>query len=181
MPINSASCNFNWMPENFFLKDLNNHILNFYDCFGDKGLIVMFIYNHCPYVKSIEKKIKYETDMLLSIGIKSVAIMSNDQEAYTEDSTDRLKKQSSDNNFNFPYLIDFDQSVAKKFQALCTPEFFGFNSDKSLQYRGRLDSLGKDKKLGKRELFYAMNEISEKKYTNNDQFPSMGCSIKWKY
>ena len=119
--------------------------------------------------------------MLLSIGIKSVAIMSNDQETYIEDSTDRLKKQSSDNNFNFPYLIDFDQSTAKKFQALCTPEFFGFNSDKSLQYRGRLDSFGKDKNLGKRELFYAMNEISEKKYTNNDQFPSMGCSIKWKY
>ena len=181
MPINSASCNFNWKPEDFSLKDLNNNTLNFYNCFGEKGLLVMFICNHCPYVKSIEKKIKYETDMLLSIGIKSVAIMSNDQETYIEDSTDRLKKQSSDNNFNFPYLIDFDQSTAKKFQALCTPEFFGFNSDKSLQYRGRLDSFGKDKNLGKRELFYAMNEISEKKYTNNDQFPSMGCSIKWKY
>ena len=101
--------------------------------------------------------------MLLSIGIKSVAIMSNDQDAYIEDSTDRLKKQSSDNNFNFPYLIDSNQIVTKKFQALCTPEFFGFNSDKSLQYRGRLDSFGKDENLGKRELFYAMNEISEKK------------------
>ena len=117
MPINSASCNFNWKPEDFSLKDLNNNTLNFYNCFGEKGLLVMFICNHCPYVKSIEKKIKYETDMLLSIGIKSVAIMSNDQEAYIEDSTDRLKKQFSDNNFNFPYLIDFDQSIAKKFQA----------------------------------------------------------------
>ena len=132
MPINSASCNFNWIPENFSLKDLNNHAFDFYDCFGEKGLIVMFICNHCPYVKSIEKKIKYETDMLLDIGIQSVAIMSNDQEAYIEDSTDRLKKQSNDNNFNFPYLIDSDQTVAKKFHALCTPEFFGFNSDKSL-------------------------------------------------
>ena len=180
MAINSASCNFNWIPENFTLKDLNNNIVNLYDCFGQKGLLVMFICNHCPYVKSIEKKIKYESDMLLSIGIKSLAIMSNDQESYTEDSNDNLKKQHNDNNFVFPYLIDSKQSVAKNFQALCTPEFFGFNSDKSLQYRGRLDSLGKDQNLGKRELFHAMNEISEKKYTNNDQFPSMGCSIKWK-
>jgi hypothetical protein len=181
MPINSASCKFNWIPKNFLLKDINDNEVSFYDSFGENGLVVMFLCNHCPYVKSIEKKIKYETDMLLSIGINLLAIMSNDQDLYSEDSHINLREQVSKNNFSFPYLIDSDQSIAKYFNALCTPDFFGFNSEKSLQYRGRLDSFGKDEKIGKRELFYAMNEIAEKKYTNYDQFPSMGCSIKWKY
>ncbi|MAV82955.1 MAG: thioredoxin family protein [Pelagibacteraceae bacterium] len=180
MPISSASCNFNWKPTNFSLSDLEDNEVNFYDSFGQNGLLVMFICNHCPYVNSIEKKIKYETDMLFDLGINSLAIMSNDQNEYLEDSLENLRIQSNKNNFKFPYLIDKEQLIAKNFKALCTPDFFGFNSDKTLQYRGRLDSLGRDPEIGERELYLAMSEIGEKKYTSNPQFPSMGCSIKWK-
>lgn len=180
MPISSASCNFNWKPKDFYLYDLNEKKVNFYESFGAKGLVVLFICNHCPYVKSIEKKIKYETDKLNDIGVKSIAIMSNDQEYYEDDSCINLRKQLNRNNFNFPYLLDLDQSIAKLFNALCTPDFFGFNFLGTLQYRGRLDSLGKDSKMGNRELFDSMKDIAENNYTNKPQFPSMGCSIKWK-
>ena len=180
MLISSASCNFNWKPSDFYLLDINDIQYNFYDCFGENGLVVLFICNHCPYVQSIEKKIKYETDMLRDIGVESIAIMSNDQNHYEQDSNLNLKKQSNKNNFKFPYLIDSDQSIAKMFKALCTPDFFGFNSKYTLQYRGRLDSLGKNSKMGNRELYMSMKDISENDYTNNVQFPSMGCSIKWK-
>ncbi len=181
MPISSASCNFNWIPDNFSLFSIEGNKINFYDSFGSKGLLVFFICNHCPYVKSIEKKIKYETDMLMDIGINSLAIMSNDQTQYSEDSNTCLRHQKNKNNFKFEYLVDAEQIVAKNFNAVCTPDFYGFNSDKSLQYRGRLDSMGKSLQMGNRELFDSMKEISEKQYTTKDQFSSMGCSIKWKY
>ena len=180
MPISSASCNFNWKPKDFHLYDLNEKRISFYESFGKKGLVVLFICNHCPYVQSIEKKIKYETDKLKDIGVNSIAIMSNDQDHYEEDSNLNLRKQLSRTHFNFPYLLDLDQNIAQLFNALCTPDFFGFNSLATLQYRGRLDSLGKDAEMGNRELYDSMKDIAENNYTNKPQFPSMGCSIRWK-
>ncbi len=180
MPINSASCNFDWKPDNFELYDVNNQKTSFYDSFGLNGILILFICNHCPYVNAIEKKIKYETDMLKNIGVNSLAIMSNDQESYSDDTNENLKAQINRNNFTFPYLVDKNQSVARSFNAICTPDFFGFNSEGRLQYRGRLDSLGKNPDLGKRELYEAMQEIIKNKYTTKELFPSIGCSIKWK-
>ena len=178
--LNSSSCNFGWKPENFEFKSLKGDKNSFYNMSGLNGILIMFICNHCPYVRSIEKKIAIETSRLKEIKVNSLAIMSNDQSAYPEDSNSNLLEQISRANFDFEYIVDSDQSIAKNFDALCTPEFYFFDKDLKLQYRGRLDSNGKDPEMGEPELYYAIEEVIAKGYCSSLQSPSMGCSIKWK-
>lgn len=134
----------------------------------------MFICNHCPYVNSVISALVADSKYLETFGIKSVAIMSNDVNAYPEDSFDNMKLFAKKHNFFFPYLFDEDQSVAKKYGAVCTPDFFGFNQNLELQYRGRIFAARPT------ELSSAMQKISKTGRGPENQFPSMGCSIKWK-
>jgi len=178
--LNSSSCKFGWKPENFEFTSLKGDKNSLYNMSGLNGTLIMFICNHCPYVRSIEKKIAIETFRLKKIKVNSLAIMSNDQSAYPEDSNTNLLEQISRANFDFEYLVDNDQTIAKNFEALCTPEFYFFDKDFKLQYRGRLDSNGKDPEMGDPELYYAIEEVIAKGYCSSQQSPSMGCSIKWK-
>ena len=178
--LNSSSCKFGWKPENFEFTSLKGDKNSLYNMSGLNGTLIMFICNHCPYVRSIEKKIAIETSRLKKIKVNSLAIMSNDQSAYPEDSNTNLLEQISRANFDFEYLVDNDQTIAKNFEALCTPEFYFFDKDFKLQYRGRLDSNGKDPEMGDPELYYAIEEVIAKGYCSSQQSPSMGCSIKWK-
>ena len=178
--LNSSSCKFGWKPENFEFTSLKGDKNSLYNMSGLNGILIMFICNHCPYVRSIEKKIAIETSRLKEIKVNSLAIMSNDQSSYPEDSNTNLLEQISRANFDFEYLVDNDQSIAKNFDALCTPEFYFFDKDFKLQYRGRLDSNGKDPEMGEPELYYAIEEVIAKGYCSSQQSPSMGCSIKWK-
>ena len=178
--LNSSSCKFGWKPENFEFTSLKGDKNSLYNMSGLNGILIMFICNHCPYVRSIEKKIAIETARLKEIKVNSLAIMPNDQSSYPEDSNSNLLEQISRANFNFEYIVDKDQSIAKNFDALCTPEFYFFDKDLKLQYRGRLDSNGKDPEMGEPELYYAIEEVIAKGYCSSQQSPSMGCSIKWK-
>ena len=178
--LNSSSCKFGWKPENFEFTSLKGDKNSLYNMSGLNGILIMFICNHCPYVRSIEKKIAIETARLKEIKVHSLAIMSNDQSSYPEDSNSNLLEQISRANFDFEYIVDKDQSIAKNFDALCTPEFYFFDKDLKLQYRGRLDSNGKDPEMGEPELYYAIEEVIAKGYCSSQQSPSMGCSIKWK-
>lgn len=148
---------------------------------GERGLLVMFICNHCPYVKAILDKIIRDTEELKRHGVNSVAIMSNDPTEYPEDSFDNMRRLAEQKKFPFPYLWDEDQSVAKAYGAVCTPDFFGFNAGLKLQYRGRLDASGINNLPGaERDLFSAMLKIAETGVGPTIQMPSIGCSIKWK-
>ena len=178
--LNSSSCKFDWKPVNFEFTSLKGNKNSLYNMSGLNGILIMFICNHCPYVRSIEKKIAIETSRLKEINVNSLAIMSNDQSAYPEDSNSNLLEQISRANFDFEYMVDSDQSIAKNFDALCTPEFYFFDKNLKLQYRGRLDSNGKDPEMGEPELYYAIEEVIAKGYCSSLQNPSMGCSIKWK-
>lgn len=148
---------------------------------GEKGLLVMFICNHCPYVKAVLDKIIRDTAELKKAGINSIGIMSNDTVNYPDDSFENMKKLAESKSFPFPYVLDETQSVAKQYGAVCTPDFFGYNANLELQYRGRIDASGMDSsKQSARELFDAMSEIATTGKTAMKQMPSMGCSIKWK-
>ncbi len=151
-------------------------------CRGDKGLLVMFICNHCPYVKSIRERIVRDTRELMVLGVNSVAIMSNDPSEYEEDSFENMKAVADQFDFPFPYLFDVTQEAAKAYGAVCTPDFFGYNGDLKLQYRGRLDVSRKETVAEdvKRDLFEAMKQVAETGGGPEYQIPSMGCSIKWK-
>jgi thiol-disulfide isomerase/thioredoxin len=147
---------------------------------GENGLLVMFICNHCPYVKSIIDRIIRDANDLKGLGVNTVAIMSNDENEYEEDKFENMQKISDELNFPFPYLIDRTQEVAKKYGAVCTPDFFGYNSNFELQYRGRLDESRKEQiENAKRDLFLAMSEVAKTGSGPKEQIPSMGCSIKW--
>ena len=178
--LNSSRCNFDWQPKNFQFTNLRGDQGSFYDSFDVNGLLVMFICNHCPYVRSIESKISIETKRLRKINVNSIAFMSNDQNAYEEDNDEFLLEQISRAEFKFDYIIDVSQSIAKSFEAQCTPEFYYFNKKKKLKYRGRLDSMGKSPSMGDPELYSAVEESIAKGYCSSQQYPSMGCSIKWK-
>jgi len=149
---------------------------------GPKGLLIVFMCNHCPYVKAIIDRLIRDAKDLQALGINTVAISSNDVETYPEDSFDKMKAWAEEKNFPFPYLFDESQEVAKAYGAVCTPDFFGYNADLELQYRGRLDESKKDTapEGAQRELYEAMKEIAEIRRTTIRQIPSMGCSIKWK-
>ncbi len=151
------------------------------ECAGERGLLVMFICNHCPYVKAVIDRIVRDSRDLLPLGINTVAIMSNDIADYPEDSFENMQKLARDLKFPFPYLLDETQEIAKAYGAVCTPDFFGYNADLKLQYRGRLDASRKETAPdARRDLFEAMKQIALTGQGPQDQIPSMGCSIKWK-
>ena len=174
-------CDFGKKAENFKLKSINNKVITLNDIKGEKATLIMFICNHCPYVKAIIKDIVKDTSLLKTEGINSVAIMSNDTINYPDDSFNKMIEFSKKNKFSFPYLIDETQEIAKKFGAVCTPDFFGYNNQLELQYRGRMRELKdlKPVKEGESELFLAMKLISKTGKGPRNQIPSMGCNIKW--
>ncbi len=174
-------CNFKEKAHNFNLKGVDNKFYKLDDCIGENGTIIMFICNHCPYVKAIIKDLTEDINELKKNGVKTVAIMSNDTKNYPEDSFDNMLSFSKLNNFNFPYLYDHNQEIAKKFGAVCTPDFFGYNKNLELQYRGRFRELKElnPVKNGESDLKIAMMMISKTQNGPKKQLPSMGCNIKW--
>ena len=174
-------CDFNTDAVEFDLLGVDGKKYSLAKCAGEKGLLVMFICNHCPYVKAIIHKIIRDVNELNSFGIKAVAIMSNNPSENEEDSFENMKKISDELNFRFPYLIDETQEIAKAYGAVCTPDFFGYNSNLKLQYRGRLDESRKETAPEdvRRDLFEAMKEVAISGQGPREQIPSMGCSIKW--
>ncbi|MCY3768700.1 MAG: thioredoxin family protein [Gammaproteobacteria bacterium] len=176
-------CEFGLPAVDFELPGTDGRTWTLTECTGDKGLLVMFICNHCPYVKSILDRIIRDTGELEGFGIGSIAIMSNDPQEYPEDSFENMKAVSEQHRFPFPYVIDITQEVAQQYGAVCTPDFFGFNADLELQYRGRLDeSRMQAAPPGvRRELYEAMKQIALTGRGPLEQVPSMGCSIKWRH
>ena len=174
-------CNFGEKAKNFDLLSTENKKISLDNLKGENGTLIMFICNHCPYVKAVIKDIVKDTKYLETLGIKSVAIMSNDVKNYPEDSFENMISFSKTHNFTFPYLIDETQEVAKEFGAVCTPDFFGYNKNLELQYRGRIRELKNLKPVGKgdSDLNIAMKLIATSEKGPKKQIPSMGCNIKW--
>ena len=181
MPIQTPICDFGQTAQSFELKSTNNEIIKLDDIKGENGTLIMFICNHCPYVKAVIKDIVEDCKNLEMLGVKSLAICSNDSINYPEDSFNKMIEFSKNNNFNFPYLIDETQEIAKKYGAVCTPDFFGYNKNLELQYRGRIRELKdlKPVRSDESDLFKAMKQISETNIGPKEQIPSMGCNIKW--
>jgi len=174
-------CDFGKKAESFELKSIENKIVSLNDVKGKNGTLIMFICNHCPYVKAVIKDIVKDAKYLETLGIKSAAIMSNDVKNYPEDSFENMISFSKTHKFTFPYLIDETQEVAKEYGAVCTPDFFGYNKNLELQYRGRIRELKNLKPIGKGEsdLNIAMRLIAASGKGPKNQIPSMGCNIKW--
>ena len=174
-------CDFGKKADSFNLLSTDNKKIELNNIRGEKGTLIMFICNHCPYVKAVIKDIVNDCKELEKIGIKSVAICSNDVKNYPEDSFENMIVFAKENNFNFPYLIYETQNVAKTYDAVCTPDFFGYNSNLELQYRGRIRELKdlKPVREGESDLLKAMKQIAETGNGPKDQVPSMGCNIKW--
>ena len=182
MPIQTPICDFGQAAKDFELKSINNEFVKLNDIKGEKGTLIMFICNHCPYVKAITKELVEDCNELKKIGINSVAICANDAENYPEDSFDKMIKFSEKNNFNeINYLIDETQEIAKKYDAVCTPDFFGYNKNLELQYRGRFRELKDLKPInnGDSDLIVAMKMVAQTQKGPDEQIPSMGCNIKW--
>ena len=175
-------CDFGKIADSFNLLSTDNKKIELNNIKGEKGTLIMFICNHCPYVKAVIKDIVNDCKELEKIGIKSVAICSNDVKNYPEDSFENMILFAKKHEFNFPYLIDETQEIAKTYDAVCTPDFFGYNKNLELQYRGRLREL---KNLvpvrdGESDLYKAMKQVAETNKGPENQTPSAGCSIKWK-
>jgi peroxiredoxin len=170
-----------WQAEDFTLKDAYGNPFRLYDLKGPSGTLVMFICNHCPYVRAIADRIARDALDLQKRGVSVIAVMPNDYVRYPNDAPERMKRFAKEHSFSFPYVVDETQEVARVYDAVCTPEFFGFDADMQLQYRGRLDAsrttLVPD---ARRELFEAMCRIAETDNGPAEQQPSMGCSIKWR-
>lgn len=172
----------NFQASDFTLKNIDGQTLSYADIKGEKGTVIAFICNHCPYVQAIIKRLVHDARNLQEHGIGIAAIMPNDTENYPEDNFDNMKIFAQEHGFNFPYLIDETQEVAKAYDAICTPDIFGFDADGKLQYRGRLDSAGPKEADNStvKELLNAMLHIAETGTGPSEQHASMGCSIKWK-
>ncbi len=180
MLLDTPICDFGWPAPDFTLTDPAGTSYTMSAHLGDHGLLVAFLCNHCPYVKAIGARLAQDTAELMEEGVGVLAVMSNDYRHYAEDSPENMAKFAAHYGFRFPYLIDEDQSVGKAYGAVCTPDFFGFNKDGGLQYRGRLDDAhmgGGDDRA--RELVDAMRQIVRTGAGPKLQTPSMGCSIKW--
>jgi peroxiredoxin len=176
-------CDFGKKAVPFKLKSTEGKIISLDDLKGENGTLIMFICNHCPYVKAITKDIVEDCNELKKLGINSIAISSNDPTDYPEDSFENMIEFAKKNQFSFPYLIDETQEIAKAYDAVCTPDFFGYNKDLELQYRGRSREL---KNLipirdDESDLYKAMKQIAETNNGPKHQIPSAGCSIKWKF
>lgn len=174
-------CNFGWRAVDFDLPGVDGRRHTLASCRGPKGLVVMFICNHCPYVKAVIQRIIRDMKELAPLGIGSIAIMSNDAAAYPEDSWDNMVRLARELAFPFPYVLDATQGVARAYGATCTPDFFGFNAALELQYRGRLDASRKETapEEARRELFEAMRQVAASGAGPAEQIPGIGCSIKW--
>ena len=175
-------CEYGQNAYDFSLSCTNEKIWTLDKLKGERGLLIFFICNHCPFVKAILPKLVRVTNTLIDHGINSVGIMSNDPSEYNEDSFENMYKIAVKNKFSFPYLYDKTQEVAKKYGAVCTPDFFGYNVSLKLQYRGRLDATRMTKTSDnlKPELLEAMIQIAQTGQGSNPQNPSVGCSIKWR-
>lgn len=175
-------CDFSWKAPDFALPGVDGQTWTLKDAMGPNGLLVMFICNHCPYVQAIRPRLVRDIAELKEQGIRAIAIMSNDPTEYAEDSFDNMKRVAQEFAFPFPYVIDETQQVAKAYGAVCTPDFFGFNRNFELQYRGRFDESRKETAPEgvRRDLFEAMKTVALTQQGPTDQVPSMGCSIKWK-
>ena len=174
-------CNFGEKAKNFNLLSTENNKISLNSVRGKNGTLVMFICNHCPYVKAVIKDIVEDVKYLDTLGIKSVAIMSNDIKNYPEDSFKNMISFSKFHDFSFPYLIDDTQEIAKNYGAVCTPDFFGYNKRFELQYRGRIRELKNLKPIrkGYSNLRLAMEQVAKTEKGPIDQVASMGCNIKW--
>jgi peroxiredoxin len=175
-------CEFGWKAVDFDLPGVDGRRYRLADVRGERGTLVMFICNHCPYVKAVRERIIRDCRELQGYGIGAIAIMSNDPADYPEDSFENMRRVAREHGFPFPYVWDESQDVAKAYGAVCTPDFFGFNAALELQYRGRLDSSRKEAAPpdAHRELFDAMAQVARTGRGPLEQIPSMGCSIKWR-
>ena len=178
--LNTPVCEFGWKAQNFSLLSTSNEIVELNKARGQNGTLIMFICNHCPYVVSALDEIIFEAKELIKNDVAVIAISSNDVSTHPDDSFENMQALSVDKKLPFPYLYDETQEVAKTYDAACTPDFFGFNSELSLQYRGRLNNKRESPNEIRRELYSAMIEIAKTGKGPQEQIPSMGCSIKWK-
>lgn len=178
--LDTPVCDFGWQAPPFELKDASGGAHTFASVMGERGLLLAFICNHCPYVQAIIERLVADANTLMSEGVGVAAIMSNDYKDYPADAPPQMKHFAQAHDFSFPYLVDETQAVAKAYGAVCTPDFFGLNKDGALHYRGRLD----DAKMGSEqnrtpELLNAMRQIAKDGKGPQQQTPSIGCSIKW--
>ncbi len=184
MPVNASNNNLGIIAPSFNLININDEFLSLDQGKGKNGTVIVFMCNHCPYVKAIANSLKKDADELLTHSINTIAIMSNDVTKYPEDSFENMKKFSSKYKFNFPYLYDETQTIAKKYNAICTPDFYGFDKNLKLKYRGRIDSKtmnsNNNNDLIQRDLLNAMIKIKNDEIIPFKQINSIGCSIKWK-
>jgi peroxiredoxin len=180
--LNPPVCDFGAKAPGFSLPGVDGKIWSLHECMGEGGLLVMFICNHCPYVNAIHERILRDVRELKDYGINAVAIMPNDAANYPEDSFAKMKERAALYAYPFPYLYDETQETARAYGAVCTPDFFGYNTDFALQYRGRFDASRKETapEGTRRDLFEAMKSIAQAGQGPRDQIPCIGCSIKWK-
>jgi peroxiredoxin len=179
--VQNPLCEFGWKAKEFSLKGVDGKTWRFADVRGKKGTLVVFICNHCPYVRAVIDRLAEEAKTLQAMGIGVIAIMPNDTKISPGDSFENMKAFAKEHVFTFPYVIDETQGVAREYGAVCTPDFFGFNAADELQYRGRLDESKTTLVKGaKRELFEAMTMVAATGHGPKEQIPSMGCSIKWR-
>ncbi len=181
--LNPPVCEFGWQAPDFKLLGVDGREWSLAELKGEKGLMLMFICNHCPYVKAILQRLVADMQALKTLGVNAVAISANDAVTYPEDSYANMQAVAQQYQFGFPYLYDETQAVAKAYNAVCTPDFFGFNADLQLQYRGRFDDQGREqepKANATRDLFDAMQLVARTGNGPKTQVASIGCSIKWK-
>ncbi len=182
MAVTTPICDFGWKAVDFNLLGVDGKRYRLADVKGPNGTLVIFMCNHCPYVKAVIDRIVRDTRDLIAKGIGVIAINVNDAAQYPEDSYEDMQRWASEKNFPFPYVIDPSQDIGRKYDAVCTPDFFGFNAKLELQYRGRLDESKKEAAApsARRELFEAMMQVANTGKGPADQIPSMGRSIKWR-
>ena len=181
MLLDTPTCDFGWKAPSFELPDADGKLHKLEDYVGDNGVLVAFICNHCPYVIAIIDRLVEDAKVLQAEGVNVLAVMSNDYVSYRDDSPKNMKIFAEEHGLPFPYLVDETQEVARAYDAVCTPDFFGFNKDLQLQYRGRLDDAKmNDASNRTAELLDAMRLVAQTDKGPQDQTPSMGCSIKWK-
>jgi peroxiredoxin len=174
-------CNFGEKAHDFDLPATDGRRYRLADVAGPKGLVLVFMCNHCPYVRAIIDKLIHDAEELRALGMHTAAICANDAVAYPDDSFENMRRWAEEKRFPFPYLHDESQEVARAYGAVCTPDFFGYNARLELQYRGRLDASGRSPVEGaRRELLEAMRLVAETGRGPAEQTPSMGCSIKWR-
>lgn len=182
MAVSTPVCDFGARAPDFKLPGTDGRTWRLADVRGPRGTLVMFICNHCPYVQAVIDRVVRDARALQEIGVGVVAISANDAQDYPEDSFDNMRAEAMRHEFTFPYLYDESQAVARSYGAECTPDFFGYDAQDGLQYRGRIDASGRQPASSdvRRDLFEAMKQIAETGEGPKDQVASMGCSIKWK-